>query len=71
MPISVKLQGLSEAIGTLRRLPDALEKQTILRLSQIAYDEAQKGAARHSKTGALFQSLYNRSIPRGRSTTAP
>jgi hypothetical protein len=62
----VKFQGLEEARQTLQRLPAGLEKSTILRMSQVAYDEAQRGAGRHSKTGALFQSLFNRAIPGGR-----
>lgn len=66
MTLFVKFQGLSEAKGTLQRLPAALEKTTLLRMSQVAYDEAQRGAGRHNKTGALFQSLFNRAIPGGR-----
>jgi hypothetical protein len=62
----VKFQGLEEARQTLQRLPAGLEKSTILRMSQVAYDEAQRGAGRHNKTGALFQSLFNRAIPGGR-----
>ena len=30
-------------------------------MSQVAYDAMQTGAARHTKTGVLFQSIYNRS----------
>lgn len=66
MSLFVKFDGLSEATGTLRRLPAALEKTTILRMSQVAYDEAQRGAGRHNRTGALVQSLFNRAIPKGR-----
>ena len=66
MTIKITTQGITEATGTLQRLPAALEKSTILRMSQIAYDEAQRGAARHNKTGALMQSLFNRPIPKGR-----
>ena len=65
----IRIAGLSEAVGTLRGLPPSLERTTLLRMSQIAYDAAQRGAGRHSKpggSGALFQSLYNRSIPKGR-----
>ena len=65
----IRIAGLSEAVGTLRGLPPALERTTLLRMSQIAYDAAQRGAGRHSKpggSGALFQSLHNRSIPKGR-----
>ena len=66
MTISLRITGLTEAVGILQRLPPNLERQTILRMSQVAYDEAQRGALRHSKTGALVQSLYNRAIPTGR-----
>lgn len=66
MTIFVKFTGLSDVTGTLQRLPAEFEHQTILRMSQAAYDVAQVGAGRHNKTGALFQSLYNRSIPNGR-----
>ena len=65
----LRIAGLTDAIGTLRGLPPALERTTLLRMSQIAFDAAQRGAGRHSKpggSGALFQSLYNRSIPKGR-----
>jgi hypothetical protein len=66
MSLFVKFDGLSAATGTLQRLPASLEKTTILRMSQVAYDEAQRGAGRHNRTGALFQSLFNRAIPKGR-----
>lgn len=66
MSLGIRFDGLSEASGTLRRLPAGLEKSTILRMSQVAYDEAQRGAGRHNRTGALFQSLFNRPIPKGR-----
>lgn len=67
--LSLRLAGLSEAVGSLRGLPPTLERTTLLRMSQVAYDAAQQGAGRHTKpggSGALFQSLYNRSIPKGR-----
>lgn len=67
--LQLRIAGLSEAVGTLRGLPPSLERTTLLRMSQVAYDAAQRGAGRHSKpagSGALFQSLYNRSIPKGR-----
>jgi hypothetical protein len=66
MTLFVRFQGLTEATGTLRQLPAHLEKTTLLRMSQVAYDEAQRGAGRHNKTGALVQSLFNRAIPKGR-----
>ena len=67
--LQLRIAGLSEAVGTLQGLPPSLERTTLLRMSQVAYDAAQRGAGRHSKpggSGALFQSLYNRSIPKGR-----
>lgn len=64
--INLKLPGISEANGTLRGLLPHLTRSTILELSQVAYDEAQIGAARHNKTGALVQSLFNRAVPGGR-----
>lgn len=67
--LSLRISGATEAVGTLRSLPPALERTTLLRMSQVAFDAAQRGAGRHSKpggSGALFQSLYNRSIPKGR-----
>lgn len=66
MTVFVRFDGLAETLGTLKAMPEELERQTILRLSQAAYDEAQRGAGRHNKTGALVQSLFNRAIPRGR-----
>lgn len=66
MTLFISFQGLSEVTGSLRQLPESLERSTILKLSQVAFDLAQAAAGRHNKTGALFQSLYNRSIPNGR-----
>ncbi len=66
MTLFVRFQGLTEATGTLRQLPAHLERTTLLRMSQVAYDDAQRGAGRHNKTGALVQSLFNRAIPKGR-----
>lgn len=66
MSISLKLIGLSEAQGTIRNFPRSLEQKAILGLSQVAYESAYKGAASHSKTGVLLQSLFNRPTPLGR-----
>jgi hypothetical protein len=70
MTIFMRFEGMSEAVGTLRKLPAHLEKSTLLKMTQVAYDEAQKGAGRHTRpgqtTGALWKSLYNRPIPNGR-----
>jgi len=64
--ISVKTNGITALIDDLRDLPEAQERGVILGLSQVAYDSAQKGAGRHFDRGALYQSLYNRAVDRGR-----
>lgn len=66
MTISIKLEGLSDVIGTLPTIPKTIEHRVILDMSQIVYDQAQAGAGKHTKTGALFASLFNHAIPGGR-----
>jgi hypothetical protein len=60
------VKGVQELVLDLKKLPEALKKNVVLRISQVAYDEGQKGAGRHVETGALFQSLFNRQIGDGR-----
>ena len=64
--IEVTVNGVKELLDDLRTMPKEIERKVILRMSQIAYDSAERGADRHTKTGALRQSLYNREITRGR-----
>lgn len=59
MPIKLSIQGATATVGTLKTLP-GIEPRVIQLLSQAAYDDAQRGAGRHNRTGALLQSLYNR-----------
>ena len=66
MAIQVRINGADTLAKDLQALPVKLEASVLRQMSQIAYDRAQEGAGRHSKTGALFRSLYNRSIPHGR-----
>ena len=69
MTITLRLSGLSEATGTLRGIMPHLTHKTILDLSQVAFEEAYKGASRHDKpsgTHALIQSLFNGAVPGGR-----
>jgi hypothetical protein len=66
MTVFFKFSGMSEAQEALEQLPARFEQRTIYLLSQRAYEEAQRGAARHSRTGALVQALFNRAIPKGR-----
>ena len=59
----VEIKGLREVIADLKDFPRGVQRDVINRMSQIAYDSAQKGAGRHTKaggTGALFQSVFNR-----------
>jgi hypothetical protein len=66
MSITITTPNLVEVRNEIVALTPALQKRTLLDMSQVAYDQMQSGAARHSKTGALFASVYNRSIPNGR-----
>ena len=66
MAIQVRVLGADTLAKDLQAIPVKMEASVIRQMSQIAYDRAQAGAGRHSKTGALFRSLYNRSIPKGR-----
>ena len=61
--------GVTIKIGDIARTMDnvkTLDGRTVQLLAQFAFDESQRGAGRHSKTGALFQSLYNRNTGNGR-----
>lgn len=60
MSFTVSVQGLARLRVELPEIAPSIERAVVLRMSQIAYDETLQGAGRHSKTGALFQSVYNR-----------
>lgn len=60
MTIAISIKGLTDAQNLIRAIPEPFQRSTILKLSGIAYDEAEKGAQAHSKTGALLDSLFNR-----------
>ena len=64
--ITVEVNGVKELLADLKALPQKLEKDVILRMSQIAFDSADRGADRHTKTGALRRSLTNKPSPGGR-----
>lgn len=66
MTISIQVTGLNEVKGELLQLPERLEREVIRQISDIAMRSVEAGAARHNRTGALFQSVYNRAIPNGR-----
>ena len=63
--ISVTVTGAKELIQDFRDLPEEFERKTILKMADIAFKSASKGADRHTKTGALRQSLYNRAYGTG------
>lgn len=48
------------------RIPQSLEREVILQMSQVAYDEIQREADKHTVSGALFDSVYNRQVDGGR-----
>lgn len=62
--IKVTVNGL-EVSQLARNLPVALARDVLLQMSQVAHDRVQAGADRHTKTGALFRSVYNRQTPSG------
>lgn len=67
--LQVIVQGRESLSAELPAIPKKMQSSVLLQMSQIAYDTAQRGAGSHSRSGgsgALFQSLYNRSIPNGR-----
>ena len=66
MAIRVIVSGVDTVIPELRELPKTAERTVLARMSQVAYDSAQKSIDTHHKTGALRRSLYNRTIPNGR-----
>ncbi len=59
--ITLRLVGITNVVAGLNVARD-LQRPVILGLSQVAFDTAQRGAGRHTKTGALFSSLYNRAL---------
>jgi hypothetical protein len=63
----INIKGYDGLIGDLKAMPKKVEDRVIQNMSQIAYDSVQRGAGRHFKTGALFQSIYNRAVTNGRS----
>lgn len=64
--VTVNVKQLIEAKEEIKQLPDRLLRYVIARMSQVSYDKMEEGARRHSKTGMLLKSLYNRKITNGR-----
>jgi hypothetical protein len=66
MAITVEVHGAKELIADLNSLPVDMQNYVMLRLSTAAKQGLQKGAARHTNTGNLWASIYNRKITGGR-----
>lgn len=62
MSVTIKIGDIARTMDNVK----TLDGRTVQLLAQFAFDESQRGAGRHSKTGALFQSLYNRNTGNGR-----
>ena len=60
-----RIIGTDAVKSDLLALPDKLRREVVLKMSQIAHDTAHAGADKHTNTGALVQSLYNRALPGG------
>lgn len=67
MTIKLRIDGITEAIGTLRGIPENLQNAVIDDMAQVAYDAVEAGAGKHrGRTGLLWQSVYNKQIEGGR-----
>lgn len=64
--IRIEVSGIDAVEKHLQDVPVKVEREVLRQMAQFVYDHAEKGADRHTKTGALRQSLYNRPIPGGR-----
>lgn len=64
--VTVNVKDLAEASEEIKEIPKRLERYVIAKMSALAYDKMEEGASRHSKTGVLLKSLYNRKIEGGR-----
>lgn len=62
MSVTIKIGDLARTMAGVKEL----DQRTVQKLAQFTFDESQRGAGRHNKNGALFQSLYNRSTGNGR-----
>ena len=59
MAISVQVGDIQSVINRLTTIPVGLEKYVINNMAQVAYDEAERGADKHTKTGTLRQAVEN------------
>lgn len=64
--IRIEVLGVPECQEFLAAIPPKLQRDVMRDMAQIVYNTALNDISRHTKTGALRQSLYNRAIPGGR-----
>ena len=61
----VVIENLDEINRTFRKLDAALKQDVVTELSQNVYESTQRKADVHTKTGAMFRSIYMKRIPNG------
>lgn len=61
MSTSVTITGIKEALAAVNATPQ-VARRAILDMSVIAHDELLGGAGRHTKTGSLHASVFNRRL---------
>lgn len=66
MTITLQINGTTKATSIIRPLPDKVRERVIIELAEQTFTGARAGAAKHTKTGDLVRSLFNRAIPGGR-----
>lgn len=61
MSTSITITGIKDALDAVAATPQ-VARRTILDMSVIAHDKLLEGAGRHTKTGALHASVFNRRV---------
>lgn len=63
--IHLQIAGLDAIETRLQELPKKIEGKVLRHFADFVHEKALDRADKHTKTGALFQSLYSRPIPHG------
>ena len=58
--MKVEIQGLKELQGLFKKLDKRTQKDVLVELTNITYDEAKKRIAKHHKTGKMEHNLYKK-----------
>src|SRR5574337_395345 len=64
--IRIEVAGIDAVEKHLLELPQKVERAVLGKMADFIFNKAYEGADRHTKSGALIHSLYNRPIPGGR-----